>query len=144
MILVGFILLAAAVVVAVALIVQNTGTIDVSAFNWTWTVHEYWLVVASLAVALVGFIGLAMMSGGARLARRRRLERRELAAQNEQLAAQRSTAAYEAEADRAAAEREAMNRDAAATDASAAPDRSGTYTSAPARRSRWTRARHVQ
>lgn len=130
MIIIGFILLAAAVAVAVALIVQNTGMIDVSAFNATWHVHAYWLVVASLAVAAVGLLGLAMMSASARMARRRRRERRALAAENKRLAANAESMAAEP------------------APATTTADRSGEYNAPPPRRAWWSRgnasnARHV-
>jgi hypothetical protein len=39
MIIVGFVLLAAAIVIAAALIVQNPATVTVHTFNQSWNVH---------------------------------------------------------------------------------------------------------
>ncbi len=86
MLVVGLILLAVAIAAAVVLIVQNRDvTIDVHALGHTQSVHPYWIVVAGLAIALVGSLGLAMMRSGAARARRLRRERAELLAENERL-----------------------------------------------------------
>lgn len=86
MLVVGLILLAVAIAAAVVLIVQNRDvTIDVHALGHTQTVHPYWIVVAGLAIGLVGVLGLAMMRTGAARARRLRHERADLLAENERL-----------------------------------------------------------
>jgi uncharacterized integral membrane protein len=88
MIVVGFVLLVAAVVVAIALIVQNPGVVTVHAFSWSRDVEMRWLVVAGLALTAIGLLGLAMMRvGGARHARLRR-ERKALAVENKRLVRQ--------------------------------------------------------
>jgi uncharacterized integral membrane protein len=92
MIVVGFVLLVAAVVVAIALIVQNPGVVTVHAFSWSRDVEMRWLVVAGLALTAIGLLGLAMMRvGGARHARLRR-ERKALAVENKRLVRQAHTA----------------------------------------------------
>jgi uncharacterized integral membrane protein len=86
MIIVGFVLLAAAVVIAAALIVQNPATVTVHAFNQWWNVDMRWLVVTGLALTAIGLFGLGMMRlGGARYMRLRG-ERRALASENKRLA----------------------------------------------------------
>lgn len=92
MIIVGFVLLAAAAVVAVALIIQNPATVTVHAFNWSWDVDMRWLFVAGLALTAIGLFGLALMRlGGAHYLRLRR-ERKVLAAENDRLVKQSRTA----------------------------------------------------
>jgi uncharacterized integral membrane protein len=96
MIIVGFVLLAAAAVVAVALIVQNPATVTVHAFKWSWDVDVRWLVVAGLALTAIGLLGLAMMRlGGARHTRLRR-ERKALAFENKRLVAEQAASAQAA------------------------------------------------
>jgi uncharacterized integral membrane protein len=85
MIIVGFVLLAAAAVIAVALVVQNPATVTVHAFKWSWDVDLRWLFVAGLALTAIGLFGLAMMRiGGAHYLRLRR-DRKLLAAENQRL-----------------------------------------------------------
>ena len=85
MIIVGFVLLAAAAVVAVALVIQNPATVTVHAFNGSWDVDMRWLFVAGLALTAIGLLGLAMMrTGGAHYLRLRR-DRKLLAAENQRL-----------------------------------------------------------
>lgn len=85
MIIVGFVLFAAVVVIAVALVVQNPAAVSVHAFNQWWNVDMRWLVVAGLALTAIGLLGLGMMRlGGARYLRLRG-ERRVLAAENKRL-----------------------------------------------------------
>jgi uncharacterized integral membrane protein len=83
---VGLILLAAAVAVALVLVVQNRGTpVDVHAAGHTWAVHPYSIVLAGLAIGFVGLLGLTMMRAGAGRVHRLRRERAELLAENERL-----------------------------------------------------------
>jgi uncharacterized membrane protein YciS (DUF1049 family) len=85
MIIVGFVLVAAVVVIAVALVVQNPATVSVHAFNQSWNVDMRWLVVAGLALTAVGLLGLGVMRlGGARYLRLRGA-RRVLTAENKRL-----------------------------------------------------------
>jgi hypothetical protein len=86
MIFVGLILFAAAGAAAGIGIVENRHlVIDVHALGQTWTVHVYWVLVAGMAIAVVGLLGLAMMKTGALRARRLRRERRALARENARL-----------------------------------------------------------
>lgn len=86
MIIIGFVLFAAAVVIAVALIVQNSAMVTVHAFNQSWNVDMRWLVVAGLALTAIGLLGLAMMRLGSARYMRLSGERRALAAENRRLA----------------------------------------------------------
>ncbi|HEY3715500.1 MAG TPA: LapA family protein [Jatrophihabitantaceae bacterium] len=85
MIIVGFILLVAAAVVAIALVVQNPSTVTVHAFTWSWDIDMRWLVVAGLALTAIGLFGLAMMRIGGAHYLRLRSERKVLAAENKRL-----------------------------------------------------------
>src|SRR5262249_1379973 len=82
MIVVGFVLFAAAIVIAVALIAQNPATVTVHAFDATWNVDMRWLLVAGLALTAIGLLGLSMMRLGSARYMRLRGERRALAAEN--------------------------------------------------------------
>jgi hypothetical protein len=85
MIIVGFVLFAAVVVIAAALIVQNPAAVTVHAFNQAWNVDMRWLLVAGLALTAIGLIGLGMMRLGSAHYMRLRGERRVLAAENKRL-----------------------------------------------------------
>jgi len=61
MIIVGFLLFAAAVVLTVALTVRNPATVTVHLFNQYRNVEMRWLFVAGLALTATGLLGLAMM-----------------------------------------------------------------------------------
>jgi hypothetical protein len=86
MIIVGFVLFVAAVVIAGALIVQNPATVTVRAFNQSWNVDMRWLLVAGLALTAIGLLGLGMMRLGSARYVRLSGERRKLAAENKRLA----------------------------------------------------------
>jgi hypothetical protein len=88
MIVIGFVLFAAAVAIAAALIVQNPATVTVHAFNGSWNVDMRWLLVAGLALTAIGLIGLGMMRLGSASTMRLRGERRVLAAENRRLTRQ--------------------------------------------------------
>ena len=88
MIVVGFILIAAAVAAGVILIVQNRGAIDVHALGGSWHVDAYWLLVAGLVILAVAMLGLAIAKTAAARVWRLRRERRELARENRRLSAQ--------------------------------------------------------
>src|SRR5258706_6693238 len=60
MIVIGFILIAAAVAAGVILIAQNRGAIDVHALGGTWHLDAYWLTVAGLVILAVAILGLAI------------------------------------------------------------------------------------
>jgi hypothetical protein len=83
---IGLIVLAAAVGSAVILIVQNRGSVvGVHALGYTWIGHLYWVLVAGLIIALVGVVGLAILRRGAARSRRMRRQRAALLARNERL-----------------------------------------------------------
>jgi hypothetical protein len=83
---IGLIVLAAAVSSAVILIVQNRGSVvGVRALGHTWTGHLYWVLVAGLIIALVGVVGLATLRGGAARFRRLRRQRAALLAEDKRL-----------------------------------------------------------
>ena len=86
MIIVGFILIVGAVVVAAALIIQNPATVTVHAFNQSWNVDMRWLLVTGLALTAIGLFGLGMMRLGSARYLRLRGERRALASENKRLA----------------------------------------------------------
>ncbi|PZS20321.1 MAG: hypothetical protein DLM57_01860 [Pseudonocardiales bacterium] len=89
MMVLGILLLAAAVVVAVELVLANhahDSEINVHMWRWTWHFDALWLAVLGAAILVVAVLGLAMMRAGGRRARRLRRERRELAAENRRLA----------------------------------------------------------
>lgn len=88
MIIVGFIVVAAAVAAAVVLIGQNgNSAVDVHAVGHTWSVHLYWVFVAGFVVPLVALLGLGVLRRGIVRSRRRRRERAELLAEYERLSA---------------------------------------------------------
>ena len=86
MIIVGFLLVAAAVVLAVALIVQNPATVTVHVFNQYRNVELRWLFVAGLALTAIGLLGLAMMRLVVARVERLRGDRWALAIENKRLA----------------------------------------------------------
>lgn len=83
---IGFVLFAAAVVIAAALIVQNPATVTVHAFNQSWNVDMRWLLVAGLVLTAIGLLGLGVMRLGSASYMRLRGERRALVAENKRLA----------------------------------------------------------
>jgi hypothetical protein len=86
MIIVGFLLFAAAVVFAAAVIVQNPATVTVHVFNQYRDVDMRWLFVAGLAVLAIGLLGLGMMRLVVARVERLRDERWVLAVENKRLA----------------------------------------------------------
>lgn len=124
MVILGLLLLAAAVVVGIEVIIANTGPLTMHLWGWTWTWDTFWLAVGGAVILLVGLIGLACIQAGAVRSRRLRRERRALADENRRLAARadRDAAAHRehlgrerAEADRA--ERERLERERAEREA---------------------------
>jgi len=86
MVIIGFVLIAAAVAAATILITQNTARVQVHALGHAWTGSAYWLLVAGLVILAVAVIGvLAVRVSGTRRLRR---ERTALAEQHEVLADQ--------------------------------------------------------
>jgi len=73
MIVLGFVLIIAAVAASVILIAQNAGSLDVHALGHVRSLNAYWLVVAGLAAMAVAVIGLAIVrQAGVRTHRSRR------------------------------------------------------------------------
>jgi hypothetical protein len=86
MIIIGFLVFAVAVAAAIVAIVQNrTAMVHVNGLGYSWDVHVYWVLVAGLVIAAVGFLGLAMMRAGSVHAARLRRERRGLKRENARL-----------------------------------------------------------
>jgi hypothetical protein len=86
MVVIGLVLLAVAVAAAIVLIAQNQDAmVTVHGLGYTGTIHLYWVLVAGLAIAVVGIAGVAMMSSGAAHSSSRRRQRRELARENARL-----------------------------------------------------------
>lgn len=88
MVLLGLILLAAAVVAAVELILANRSSVSVSMWDWHWQMDKFWLAVVGAGILLAAVIGLGLMRSGFARSWRLRRERRELAAENRRLAEQ--------------------------------------------------------
>src|SRR6266446_2620243 len=88
MIVIGFILIVAAVAAGVVLIVQNRGAIDIHALGGSWQLDAYWLTVAGVVILAVAILGLAIARTAAARSWRLRRERRELARENRRLSAQ--------------------------------------------------------
>lgn len=86
MVLLGLLLLAAAVVVAIEFILANRGPVTIKLWGWSWHNQDaYWLAVSGAIILVAAVIGLALMkAGGARQWRLRR-ERRDLAKENKRL-----------------------------------------------------------
>jgi hypothetical protein len=118
MMILGLILLAAAVVLAIELIIANDATMTMHLWGWSWQMDAFWLAVGGAIILAVGLIGLALMQGGARRSRRLRRERRDLAEENRRLAArsERDERDHRAPVNAPApADRPAMNRPATTT-----------------------------
>lgn len=85
MVLIGLLLIAAAVAAAIILVVQNDHTIAVHVFNNDYNIAAYWLAIAGLAIMAVLALGLWAMRVGAAHRLRLRRERRELVRENRRL-----------------------------------------------------------
>ncbi|MBV9594032.1 MAG: hypothetical protein JO147_09630 [Actinobacteria bacterium] len=86
MIVIGLLLVAAAVAATVVLIAQNTSPeVTFKALGDTYTVHLYWVLVAGMVLLAVAAIGLSAMRAGTASSWRSRRERRQLAAENARL-----------------------------------------------------------
>jgi signal transduction histidine kinase len=136
MLLLGLILLAAAVVALVALLVgDNTATQTITVFNQH--IHDVSgreLFVAGVITGAVGMFGLAMLMRGSRLAARRRVERRRLAADKRQVEAENARLAAQLDENEAGRHRVA-EREAERPVAPAPPAQRTTVTDEPARTS---------
>jgi hypothetical protein len=76
MVLVGLLLVAAAVGFTIDVFVQNEASIDVDVLGRTFVVRPGWLVVAGLVAAVVLLVGARLVVGGLARSRRRRKELR--------------------------------------------------------------------
>jgi membrane protein implicated in regulation of membrane protease activity len=85
MVLIGLLLIAAAVTAAIILVVQNEGNITVHVFETDYDIAAYWLAIAGLVIMAVLALGLLALRIGAAHAARRRRERRELVQENRRL-----------------------------------------------------------
>ena len=95
MVIIGFVLIVAAVASATILITQNTARMQLHALGHAWTGSIYWLLVTGLVILAVAVIGvLAVRLSGTRRLRR---ERAALAEENEVLADQLGLTTCEAE-----------------------------------------------
>jgi len=85
-IVIGFVILTVAVAAAIVTIAQNqSAMVNVHGLGYTWDIHVYWVLVAGLVIAAVGFLGIAMMRTGTAHATRIRVERRGLVRENARL-----------------------------------------------------------
>lgn len=85
--LVGLILVAAAVVAAVELILANGQAVTLRMWHWTWHLDMWGLAVTGAVILAVGLLGLGMMRISTVRMYRLRREHRALAAENRRLAA---------------------------------------------------------
>jgi hypothetical protein len=76
MVLIGLVLVAAAVGFTVDVFVQNTASIDVDVLGRTFVMSPGWLVVAGLVAVVTLLIGARLVVGGLARSRRRRTELR--------------------------------------------------------------------
>ena len=104
MVIVGLLLVAAAVGLAADLVTQNTASIHVVAFGNGYNVAPGWLFVIGGAAAAVGLLGLAVMFRGLAAAHRRRAVLHESLGAAEGLKAERDRLAAALDAERIAHE----------------------------------------
>lgn len=83
----GLIVLAAAVVGSVELIIANTQPVTLHMWGWTWHFDAFWLAVCGAVLITAAWLGLGAMRIAAVHQMRIRREHKELAAENERLAA---------------------------------------------------------
>jgi len=89
----GLLILAAAVVLAVEFVIANDSSITFSLWNQSWTMDAFWLGVMGAGFLLAVVLAFMLMRGAMARSLRMRSERRELAAENERLAARAKHAA---------------------------------------------------
>lgn len=102
MVVLGFLLFAAAVGLTVDVVAQNDISTRVDAFGHGFTIAPGWLFVAGVATAAVGLLGLMLFFDAVKRARRHRLALRESRGTAEGLQAERDRLAAELEAERRA------------------------------------------
>jgi hypothetical protein len=79
---IGLILLVAALAAAAVLIVSNQDTtMPMHALGHTWHWHQGWILVAWLSITLTGLLGVALIRAGLTYARRLRRETAKLLAE---------------------------------------------------------------
>lgn len=83
----GLLVLAAAVVGSVELILANRQPVTLHMWNWTWHLDMFWVAVIGAVLITAAWLALGAMRIAARHQVRLRRERRELAKENERLAA---------------------------------------------------------
>ena len=88
MIVIGFILFAAAVALGVDVVVENTGHLQVQAFGQSITATPGGILLVGAACGLVGIFGLMLVRDALVRGRRRRVQARAATHQRDELAAQ--------------------------------------------------------
>lgn len=107
MVVLGFILVAAAVAAVAVLITQNrTEIVSVHALGQTWSMHMYWLIVGGLVIAAVALFGLMMVRAGSSRGWRMRQQRRALSQERKSLAAENDRLNQQLETERSTVVRE--------------------------------------
>lgn len=102
MVVLGLLLLLAAVGVGADVAIKNTASIDVNAFGQTFSLSPGWLFVVGAVTGAVALLGLSMMLTGGARARRRRRSLAETRSSVGELQADRDRLAEEVERERAA------------------------------------------
>jgi hypothetical protein len=139
MILVGFILVAAAVALGIDIGMENTGArLSITSFGHTFSQPPWVVVVVGAACGMVLVIGMSMMATGAARRRRRWMERRDALRQRDRLAQQ--LAELRADLDRTERERASGAAHAEHAMSASAPEATNG-SDPPANNSRHARAR---
>lgn len=90
MLIIGVVLLVAAVVVGIDVAAQNQVQVDVEAFNHVWTSSPSAAFIAGVVTAIVGVLGVFLMLDGGARSRRKRREGRAVVSERDHLAAERA------------------------------------------------------
>jgi len=88
MLIIGLLLVAAAITVGIDIAVLNNYSTDVEAFGQVWTSSPSVVFVAGVVTALVGAIGIAMMTDGMQRMRDRRHDHRQTRTERDRYAAE--------------------------------------------------------
>ena len=83
----GLLILAAAVVFGIEFVIANDSQVTFKLWNQTWSMDAFWLGVMGAGFLLAVVIAVGLMRMSVARSTRMRAERRELAAENERLAA---------------------------------------------------------
>ena len=89
----GLLILAAAVVFAIEFVIANDSSMTFKLWNQSWTMDAFWLGVMGAGFLLAIVVAVMLMRGSLARSWRLRSERKELAAENERLAARAKHAA---------------------------------------------------